>query len=353
MKPTVTAANRSNSSEILPVQETKLSSRLGWVDYAKGICILCIVGSHVTGGAVDAGLIVNSSAQKFYAAFVYSFQIPVFFFLAGLFLDRSLRKPAAQFLQEKVKTLMYPYLLWSLIQVGISANISSLTNIPRDFWSVAGQILIFPYAQFWFFYALFGAQLIFWGLSRLGSKAYWIFAIALGFYCTLPWLERLSWAVPGQVARYLPYLVLGSWLSLPVRAWIEKQSAPKLFVFALITLGSLGVIVTSVSYRWLWAGLPLGILGTLGIVALSAWLERKNFLTVLRYIGSRSLQIYVAHVLCTAGARILLIKLLHVHSVPIHLFVGMGAGVILPLALDKLSQRFRFTWLFTPKFIHQ
>jgi len=138
-----------------------------------------------------------------------------------------------------------------------------------------------------------------------------------------------------------------------VREWTEKQSAPKLLAFALMTLGSLSVIVTYVSYRWLWAGLPLGILGTSGIIVLSAWLDRRNSLPVLQYIGSRSLQIYVAHVLCTAGSRILLMKLLHIYSVPIHIVVGMGAGVILPLVLDKLSRRFHFTWLFTPKFARQ
>src|ERR1700749_4908549 len=58
-----------------------------------------------------------TSAINFANAFIDSFHMPVFFFVAGLFIERSLaRRGPGAFTLEKLKTILYPYLLWGLIQ---------------------------------------------------------------------------------------------------------------------------------------------------------------------------------------------------------------------------------------------
>ena len=50
---------------------------------------------------------------------LYTFHMPLFFFLAGLNVPHSLRRGTGPFLSSKVWTLAYPYVLWSLIQGGV------------------------------------------------------------------------------------------------------------------------------------------------------------------------------------------------------------------------------------------
>ena len=104
-------------------------NRYQWVDYAKGIGIILVVYGHCIRGIVKAGLVEDDSVFTLLDSMIYSFHMPLFFFLSGLFFEGSLQRNGSErFVFSKLDTLIYPYVLWSFLQGGIEVALSSLTN---------------------------------------------------------------------------------------------------------------------------------------------------------------------------------------------------------------------------------
>jgi hypothetical protein len=81
-------------------------------------------------------------------------------------------------------------------------------------------------------------------------------------------------------------------------------------------------------------------------IALALLIERAGGLGLLATLGRYSLQIYVAHTIASAGVRIVLAKVFRIGDPSIHLILGTIAGLLVPLALALLSERWHFEFLF-------
>ena len=140
------------------------TERYEWVDYAKAIGILLVVYGHVARGLVSAGIMMDSSLHQYVDSIIYTFHMPLFFFLSGLFLTASFKsKGFSRVVGSKIDTIVYPYILWSLLQGGVEVVLSTHTNGNVTIGEVM-SLFTSPRAQFWFLYALF---LVF--LTSLGA----------------------------------------------------------------------------------------------------------------------------------------------------------------------------------------
>src|SRR5687767_539325 len=92
-------------------------NRWPWVDYLKGIAIILVVYRHILIGIERSGLEVPQYLVNANMIF-YSFRMPLFFILSGLFISSSLVKRSLQkIIGLKFENLMYPYLIWSFLQI--------------------------------------------------------------------------------------------------------------------------------------------------------------------------------------------------------------------------------------------
>ena len=142
------------------------TSRLNWIDIAKGIATLLVVYRHVLYGIGRRGFDVGVYLWDL-NEMVYSFRMPLFFILSGLFFARSVQKRSKiEFLGYKVNSLIYPYLLWALVQVTLQVALSAITNSNRDINDYL-FILIRPRAidQLWFLYTLFNVTILYFSLK--------------------------------------------------------------------------------------------------------------------------------------------------------------------------------------------
>lgn len=129
--------------------------REAWVDYAKGIGIILVVFGHVNRGLYSAGIQLSGSSYLLTDSIIYSFHMPLFFFLSGLFFTQSLdKKGKTSFVISKIDTIVYPYVVWSLLQGMVEVLLSRYTNNPSSLGDVL-SLFTHPRAQFWFLYALF------------------------------------------------------------------------------------------------------------------------------------------------------------------------------------------------------
>lgn len=102
------------------------TNRLNWVDLSKGFGIILVVYGHVTRGLDSAGLSFDLFQDLDNA--IYAFHMPLFFILSGYFFIMSTKKGINKYVKSKVSVILYPYLLWSLIQIIIQFFASNYTN---------------------------------------------------------------------------------------------------------------------------------------------------------------------------------------------------------------------------------
>jgi fucose 4-O-acetylase-like acetyltransferase len=69
------------------------AGRLGWIDYARGICIILVCYRHCFDGLRESDLAVGDyPLLEILNVCFYSFRMPLFFIVSGLFVSRSLQK---------------------------------------------------------------------------------------------------------------------------------------------------------------------------------------------------------------------------------------------------------------------
>ncbi len=335
---------------IRKIELDRAGARSLWVDYAKGIGIILVVYGHVAHGIFSAGLNMDKSMFMLVESVIYSFHMPLFFFLSGLFFLASMeRRGAVSLLRSKVDTILYPYVIWSLLQgmteVALSHYVNGHTTV--------GQVLSLawsPRAQFWFLYVLFFAfalaTLLFRRSSIIWGSSIFIGSIIFYFF---------GWILPNiylinMLSHFFVYFTAGvfaAFLLCKFDSFETKWLIPflALFVFSQwifhIEMG-LNYNSTAACEKLL-----LGLISVGFVVFLAQWLTRFN-MRWLAYLGQQSMTIYLVHILAGSGCRIALQKILGITDVGIHLLVGTLTGLLLPILFYFACTRIGLSALFSP-----
>jgi len=320
--------------------------RLEWIDVAKGLGIALVVYGHVFRGLEAAGIISASDAMTVIDSVIYSFHMPLFFFLAGIFLDETInRRGMGGAIWSKVETVLYPYVVWSLLQGAIEVALAQYTNGGATIGEVL-SLLWQPRAQFWFLYALFQifavSAIIFSKSPRWGTYAFAGAGILLFWFGSG---EALGSFV--HASRMLIFFILGVLFyrngGLHVE-WtvLRAASVVALFVIAeLLFHIVLGLRYTDRSP----ASLLVACCGIAAVIGFSN-VAANGLAALLSYLGRMSMYVYLMHILAASGARVVLAKLWPDASVLTHITLGVLAGLVLPLAAARLCERFSLMFLF-------
>jgi fucose 4-O-acetylase-like acetyltransferase len=325
-------------------------SRRSWIDIAKGIGILLVVYGHVAEGVFKAGIPFDRTFFRAVDVAIYSFHMPLFFFLSGLFFFSSWENRGTRgLLASKVNTLVYPYVLWSLLQGSVEILLEQYTNKHATVNEVMA-LLWEPRQQFWFLYALF---FIFVAscLAYSIAKRRWLFAVplaaAVAFLCRddVPFIWPLKY-----LAMFGVYFAIGA--SYPGLAQLATRASWKsVLLLGVAFLAGQVVYQATVAGTLGWENallaLPIGLAGIAWVAAGSATISGRSA-DWLTYLGRASLGIYLMHTMAASGTRIILQKLLGVESLPLHLVLGTFAGIIAPLCALKLLERWQAPGVFTP-----
>ena len=253
-----------------------MAQRLPWVDYAKGIGIILVVYGHVARGLVNAGLVANPSFLRWLDGVIYGFHMPLFFLLAGLFFFESIEKRGAwRYVGGKLNTLVYPYMLWSLLQGGVEVLLSAYTN-SRTTWSEVLALLWAPRAQFWFLYALFFCSVcaaLLWVWVRWSRQGRAVVLVGAGLLALSlsPWMGGM--AATRYVAGYFGFFALGVLWSVVVRdgagilRWLGLAVG---LMVALQWARDAGLLTDGLWVVWLAA-----VAGSAAVMLMAEWLEER------------------------------------------------------------------------------
>ncbi len=325
-----------------------MDNRSDWVDYAKAIGIILVVYGHVARGLYNAGVGIPKGFFELADGIIYSFHMPLFFFLSGIFFLHSLTKRGGQkIVFSKIDTIVYPYIVWSIIQGLIEAYLSAYTNGNVAYADVF-SLLWSPRAQFWFLYILFicfiVATIIF---SVIPKKATLIVLVG----ASLAYIYSSSMP-SGFVYLYMSenfvFFIFGIVFSIYNKKTFFSSPASLLLLAVLFVIGQYLFHHTfHIKYfeRGL-ASLLLAIVSILFIVALSSWAAlRPNRL--LAMIGASSMAIYLMHILAGSGIRVILKTFLGIDSYIVHLVLGCFFGLVLPLLAVFILNKLKIPYVFS------
>ncbi|HAF01916.1 MAG TPA: acyltransferase [Methylophilaceae bacterium] len=327
-----------------------------WVDYAKAIGIILVVYGHVERGVFASGITYGEQAHYLLDSFIYSFHMPLFFFLSGLFYISSLKKRDVNgVILNKAQTIFYPYIVWSLLQGLIEVALSSYSNNHTTLAQVLA-LLWAPRAQFWFLYALFLMTLL--GIAMYKN-------LAPRFYLAIFLISAILYSLKGFFFEfngdlfYFPAVKHVVFNFVFFSFGIFFQYKKSFFVRYNKVIFPLATLVF-IAFQWYfhfvlgetfltkhdWLGLTLALVSIVFVSSLSMILSnyRINWLAIL---GASSMTIYLMHVLVASGVRVLLQKFLQVDDIYIHLISGSVIGIFLPLLVMNITKQ-KLNFLFFP-----
>ncbi|MDR1895700.1 MAG: acyltransferase family protein [Prevotellaceae bacterium] len=98
-----------------------MTQRIIWIDIAKGLGIFLVVVGHV----ISSGNILHH--------WIYSFHMPLFFFLSGICLNND--RIYTGFLYKRLKSLLLPYLYFGILLTIFELGLLSFDKIIDNFSS--------------------------------------------------------------------------------------------------------------------------------------------------------------------------------------------------------------------------
>ncbi len=150
------------------------------VDIVKGVAILLVAYGHTAQGMVHRRWWTGAGAD-FSHTFVYSFHMPAFFFVAGLFALGSIAKRGnKRFTVEKLKTILYPYVLFAVISAALEPLVGRFKSGASPFhWNVFLLNLADGEAS-WFLVVLFVCLMLALVTARVPSWLRFLVAALIG-----------------------------------------------------------------------------------------------------------------------------------------------------------------------------
>ncbi|MCG2616861.1 acyltransferase [Terrimonas sp. NA20] len=320
--------------------------RFPWVDYLRGIAIILVVYRHVLIGLERGSIHVPTYLATANEIF-YSFRMPLFFILSGLFINSSIgKRTLSRLFYFKFENLFYPYLVWAFIQVTIQIVLSSYSNSHR---SLIDYTYIFyqPRAldQLWYLPALFNTTIIYILVKTKLKPPSWLqLIIGLTTYLLSPYFDSIS-MISDWMEFYL-FFALGDVISTAFFNDKFQQFLKSKVVLLCVTPVFIATQVFYLNYHKgnMIEFLLIALIGCFYMFILAFRMQEWKILPVLRVFGYHSLYIYVMHVMIAAFTRTILTKAFGIDNSIVLLIIGIAAGIIIPIIIFNLFVKDGFAW---------
>ena len=218
------------------------NDRIAWVDVLRFLGIWAIYIGHF-----------GDKAGRAYP-FVFSYHVPLFFFVAGFFSVRNLKDRPLVFIRKKTRQLMLPYVVFSLMALAVFTiqndwDILQTKDVLMGFvLGIRDQIIA---GSLWFIPCLYIIILLDYFVRKLLKSQWAALAVSVGTFLISQTLlphnpaTDPSWFMNFDSALFFYiYFALGG-IMFPI---INKEPATTLHWAAIGVLTVVGVTVTIITY---------------------------------------------------------------------------------------------------------
>ncbi|CAL4869857.1 hypothetical protein MMA231_04149 (plasmid) [Asticcacaulis sp. MM231] len=340
--------------------------RVTWVDLARGVGILLVVIGHAAGGIIDSPLGAQASGIRYVFLTIYTFHMPLFFILSGLFIAERLKADPKKFVTNTFTKIARAYFTWAIIQFTVIYMMGSLLNHPATGGYLQNLVAIIwaPVSQFWFLYALFFMQIAAWMIvPRTGATGF--FALATVVYLAFETFgvpEAMNYPPVGQFCTFIISFGIGVAVGPHLsRIKVLHNTSPVLPALAFIAwlgLYYLGYVLASQKLGADWVlrsqgaeiaysvnkimFYPAGLAGT-AMVILACCANIIPLRPVFEYLGKHSMPIFLTHILFIAGTRIVLLKIFGTLDATLLLVIISIVGTVGSLVFFEIMKRLKLT----------
>jgi fucose 4-O-acetylase-like acetyltransferase len=155
-----------------------MKDRMRWIDWSRGLAIIGVLFGHAPhdGSITERGL----------GIWIYSFHIPLFFFISGYCHNQKDIK-YYQYIKNKAMYLLVPIWVWNIIISGLSSIVSGkfdsigsllLKRFIGNFIELRGSVFD---TSFWFISCLFLVQILTFFIINKVIKSIWHYLIIISF----------------------------------------------------------------------------------------------------------------------------------------------------------------------------
>ncbi len=278
----------------------KKQERVTYLDVAKAISISMVILGHCI---IRMG---NSSYLAWLNVVIYSFHMPVFFFVSGFYFKSE--EPLKIFLIKKIRTLLVPYVFFCGISFVCNLILAFSQGTAIEYLSSFCEtrkiiMTIFfsresAFAEFWFLPVLFSTEIIGYCLIRWIKKRWITISVAVA-------MMLFSYYVMKDLS--LPFGISEAFLCIPflLGGFVAKNMPVLkkwnyLLLVFLFIMGNIVEIKRNFGTMNLWDSdihsIPLflinGFCGTILCIELS---KKLAGFSILQFIGKRTLWIFGLH----------------------------------------------------------
>ena len=333
-------------SEQRPTPDTRepitSGTRSNIVDIVKGIAITLVAYGHTAQGMIHRGWWVGDGAV-FSDTFVYSFHMPAFFFVAGLFVMSSLAKRGSQhFAVDKLKTILYPYLLFVVINVTLEPLIGRFKSTTGPIhWKVV-LLKVADGQAGWFLYVLFFCLMLALLTARLPAWLRFLAAVLAALIPRFGAVESVN-----QVLHEFCFLAAGTWVGTRIYSLERMRVATAALSFGLLAVFQVAMILVygpDALGRWIY--IVLGLTGTAALFMLAKLLDKNLLGNGVAWVGRASLAVFLLSSFGQGATREVLLRVFHTQEFWLQLLLPTLFATLLPAIVWYQQDRWHLGWLF-------
>jgi fucose 4-O-acetylase-like acetyltransferase len=314
-------------------------TRSNVVDIVKGIAIILVVYVHTAQGTIHRGWWVTPKAY-FSDSVIYSFHMPAFFFIAGLFVMGSIRKRGSrQFTLEKLKTILYPYLLFVVLNAALDPLVGRFKSGHAPFqWKIFLLNTVDGDAS-WFLFVLFVCLMVALLTIRVPAWLRFLAAAAVGM------TPAFGPPLTNQVLREFCFVTAGMWVGTRIYRLEQVRASMAALGFVVLALLQVAMVYPyGAATRWNY--IELGMTGTTGLFLLAKVLDKHSMGSALAWVGRASLGIFLLSSFAQGATREILLSVFHTKELWLQLFLPTFFATLLPAIVWHQQDRWRVGWLF-------
>lgn len=283
--------------------------RVDWIDRAKGIGAILVIFGHL------------SYTPLWWKTWLYSFHMPLFFFLSGLTYNHSKYKSTKSFFIDKTKALMIPYcifalllLLWDIIkEIGKVILIQQPIKASHFLYTVTGVVVNIRNTDYsgvglWFIPCIFITFCILYIILKITKRRPLIIFVTSCFCLTAGYVYgefvdiKLPWGI--DAAFVAVFFMLSGYLAKN-RLYKSIKFKPLDFICGGILLvcnvfaTALNTVTIPKVDMWNndYGNIIFFVIAAVGGIMFVVLLANTVFARCLTYVGKYSLYIYGTHMI--------------------------------------------------------
>lgn len=343
-----------------PSSGTPRIGRVGWVDAAKGFCILLVVAGHAVINLNNNGY--GTGEWERINLMLGPLRMPLFFLLTGLFAAKALSESWRSFADRRVWIMVWLFVVWVPVReiwlsmvpptsVGHSGAVPPPPGVDPANWASMleniGRAVLGPESYLWFLYAL----ALFAVVSKLTRRVPPVLQLILaGAVSVASPTAEFGWPWNDILHTYFFYL-----LGMYAAPWIHRMAQRRslLVVAASVTVYAAVAVWIDASYDHFNFGLNgpvrlfLATVGIIAVISIFSCMESWRVTVPFSRVGARTLPVFLMHIMVLATVTFAFDLVLPSDpGLPLQPLILGGITVVLCLGLFRVLMSCGGAWLF-------